>query len=65
MLIPNSIYGPNRQLADDVLRRFGIDVEYYPSLDGAAIKTQIEPNTRLVRCESPGSGLPSCAGHNV
>jgi cystathionine beta-lyase len=34
-LVPDSIYGPNRELADDVLRRFGVDVEYYPPPAGA------------------------------
>jgi cystathionine beta-lyase len=49
------VYGPNREFADDVLRRFGIDVEYYPPLAGADIEHLVRPNTRLVWCESPGS----------
>jgi cysteine-S-conjugate beta-lyase len=55
VLIPDSVYGPNRQLADDLLKRFGVSVEYYPSLEGAQIQTRMRPNTRLVWCESPGS----------
>ena len=55
VLVPDSVYGPNRELADDVLRRFGIDVEYYPPLAGAGIEELVRPNTRLVWCESPGS----------
>ena len=55
VLIPDSVYGPNRQLADDVLRRFGVDVTYYPPLIGAGIEALFKPATRLVWCESPGS----------
>ena len=55
VLVPDSIYGPNRELADGVLRRFGVDVEYYPPLAGAGLEELMRPNTRLVWCESPGS----------
>jgi len=55
VLIPDSAYGPTRQLADDVLRRFGVEPEYYPPLAGAGIEAWMKPNTRLVWCESPGS----------
>lgn len=55
VLITDSAYGPTRQLADDVLRRFGVDVEYYPPLAGAGLEERMRPNTRLVWCESPGS----------
>jgi len=55
VLIPDSVYGPSRELADDVLRRFGVEVTYYPPLAGRDIESLIKPNTRLVWCESPGS----------
>jgi cystathionine beta-lyase len=55
VLIPESIYGPNRKLANDVLRRFGVQVTYYQPTIGEAITALIQPNTRLVWCESPGS----------
>lgn len=55
VLIPDSAYGPTRQLADDVLARFGVEAEYYPPLLGAGIEARMRPNTRLVWCESPGS----------
>jgi cystathionine beta-lyase len=55
VLITDSAYGPTRQLADDVLRRFGVDVEYYPPLAGAGLASRMRPTTRLVWCESPGS----------
>lgn len=55
VLIPQSIYGPNRSLANRVMRRFGLDVEFYPPTIGASIEGLIRTNTRLVWCESPGS----------
>jgi len=55
VLVPESVYGPSRAFAESVLRRFGVDVEYYPPLDGSRIATRIRDNTRLIWCESPGS----------
>lgn len=55
ILVPESIYGPNRKLANDVLRRFGAQVTYYQPTIGGDIARLIQPNTRLVWCESPGS----------
>ena len=55
VLLPESIYGPNRNLADVLLQRLGVEVSYYPPLAGGDIEARIRPNTRLVWCESPGS----------
>ena len=55
ILIPESVYTPNRQLARNVLRRFGVDVAFYPPSSGAAIRDLLRENTRLIWCESPGS----------
>jgi cystathionine beta-lyase len=55
VLLPESIYGPNRKLGNDVLRRFGVEVSYYPPTIGGQIAGLIRPNTRVVWCESPGS----------
>ncbi len=38
-----------------MLRRFGVEVSYYPPDAGAGIRAEFKPNTRLVWCESPGS----------
>lgn len=68
VLLPDSAYGPTRRLADEVLRRFGVDVEYYPPLAGAELEARMRPATRLVWCESPGSvtmevqDVPAIAG---
>ena len=55
VLLPESIYGPNRMFSNGVLRRFGVEVSYYPPGAGAAITDEFRANTRLVWCESPGS----------
>ena len=57
ILMPESIYGPNRNLANQVLQRFGVEVTYYPpnAAAGAGISAAFQPNTRAVWCESPGS----------
>jgi cystathionine beta-lyase len=55
VLLPESIYGPNRQFANNVLRRFSVDVSYYPPSAGAEISASFRQNTRVVWCESPGS----------
>ncbi len=54
MLIPESIYTPNRKLAHH-MRRFGIESSFYPPGIGGGIKDLLHENTRLVWCESPGS----------
>jgi cystathionine beta-lyase len=55
VLLPESIYGPNRMFSNHVLRRFGVEVGYYPPEAGSGISSAFKPNTRLVWCESPGS----------
>jgi cystathionine beta-lyase len=54
-LFPDSAYGPTRQYAEEVLGRFGVQVECYAPGIGAGIQALMRPETRLVWCESPGS----------
>jgi cystathionine beta-lyase len=55
MLLPESAYGPNRDLADRVLARLGVTIEYYDPLIGGEIESVIRENTQLIWLESPGS----------
>src|SRR5271157_5635958 len=55
ILIPESIYGPNRKLVRFVLRRFGVETTFYSPTIGKDIEALFQPNTRMVWCESPGS----------
>ncbi|PJG47215.1 cystathionine beta-lyase [Sphingobium sp. LB126] len=54
-LVPISAYGPNRALAADLLKGFGVEVDLYDPGIGAGIANLIRPNTRLIWTESPGS----------
>ncbi len=55
VLLPENIYGPNRKLAKSILSRFGIESSFYEPTIAEGIETLIQPNTRLIWCESPGS----------
>ena len=55
ILVPQSIYGPNRKLSNMLLSRFGVETTFYDPLIGAGIAELIRENTRLVWTESPGS----------
>jgi cysteine-S-conjugate beta-lyase len=55
ILVPESIYTPNRKFSVEVLRRFGVEVTFYPATIGREIERHFRKNTRLVWCESPGS----------
>ena len=55
VLIPANIYGPHRKLAYSVLKRFGVEIDFYDPLIGAGISQSLKSNTKLVWCESPGS----------
>ncbi|MGA7375086.1 MAG: cystathionine beta-lyase [Candidatus Sulfotelmatobacter sp.] len=55
ILIPENVYTPNRQLARNVLRRFGVEASFYPPEIGSRIKDLLRENTRLIWCENPGS----------
>jgi cystathionine beta-lyase len=55
VLIPESVYVPNRLLAIKTLRRFGIEASFYPFDAGAKIVEHFRSNTHLIWVESPGS----------
>ena len=54
-LIVDSVYFPTRKFANGVLKRLGVQVDYYDPTIGAAISALMKPNTKLVFTESPGS----------
>ena len=55
VLLADSTYQPTRLFADQVLSKFGIEVQYYDPLLGSEIEKLIKPNTSLIHLESPGS----------
>ncbi|MAZ15482.1 MAG: cystathionine beta-lyase [Ahrensia sp.] len=54
-LFVDTIYFPTRRFADTMLRRLGVEVEYYDPEIGAEILDLLKPNTKLIFTESPGS----------
>jgi cystathionine beta-lyase len=55
ILVPSSVYYPNRKLTLQLLSRFGVTSTFYDPLLGEGISALIQDNTRLVWAESPGS----------
>lgn len=53
LLMVDSAYEPSRIFCDRTLKRFGVEVSYYPPTDD--ITPYLKPNTKAVFCESPGS----------
>ena len=55
VLLPTNIYGPNQDLAAHLLDRFGVTYSLYEPGVGDEIARLIQPNTRLIWAETPGS----------
>jgi cystathionine beta-lyase len=55
ILITDSVYFPTRHFANTMLKRLGVEIEYYDPLAGEAIAALMRPNTKVVFTESPGS----------
>jgi cystathionine beta-lyase len=55
VLVSDSVYGPVRYLDDIVLKRMNISLSYFSAIED--IDTLVQPNTRLLYVESPGSLL--------
>ena len=55
VLVTDSAYGPTRNFCNQILSRLGVATTYYDPLIGGAIEPLIQPNTRLVFVEAPGS----------
>jgi cystathionine beta-lyase len=53
--VPFSAYGPNKAIAEGLMRGFGVEVEEYDPMIGTGISGLIRENTKLIWCESPGS----------
>jgi cystathionine beta-lyase len=55
ILVPTSVYFPNRKLTTHLLSRFGVTSTFYEPTIGAGISSLIQDSTRLIWTESPGS----------
>ena len=55
LLVTDSVYQPTRKFCDGMLKRYGVTTTYYDPLIGGGIDALIQPNTRAVFVEAPGS----------
>lgn len=55
VLVSDNVYGPGRRVCDYELKRFGVEVTYFDPSIGAGVEALIQPNTKLLYIESPGS----------
>lgn len=55
LLMVDSVYGPTRSFCDGMLKRLGVETTYYDPLVGSGISALMQPNTKVVFTESPGS----------
>jgi cysteine-S-conjugate beta-lyase len=55
VLITDSAYEPGRKFADGFLERMGVTTRYYDPRIGDGLAGLMQPNTRAVLAESPGS----------
>lgn len=68
VLVADCVYGSTRRFCDEILRRFGVEVEYFDPLEGALLRRRFRSNTVAVYLESPGShtfeisDVPALAG---
>lgn len=55
-LMPDSVYGPGRNVANGLLANYGIETTFYdPVIGEAEVAALMKPNTKVVYTESPGS----------
>jgi cystathionine beta-lyase len=55
VLLPENVYNPNRELGRWLSADFGVTARYYDPMIGASIAALIQPNTKLLWAEAPGS----------
>src|SRR3954470_7184126 len=55
LLMTDTAYFPTRKLCDNQLAKIGVKNTYYDPMIGADIAALIQPNTRVIYLESPGS----------
>ena len=55
-LMPDSVYGPARSLAEGMMTGWGIETTFYdPTITAGSLAALWKPNTRVLYLESPGS----------
>ncbi len=55
ILMTDTVYDPTRKLCDGELKRMGVETTYFDPMIGADIEKLMQPNTKMVFLECPGS----------
>lgn len=55
VLMVDTCYEPTRDFCNSILKKMGVETTYYDPLIGEGIRELIQPNTRILFTESPGS----------
>lgn len=55
ILMVDTCYEPTRNFCDTIMKKFGVETTYYEPTIGADIRHLIQPNTKILFTESPGS----------
>ena len=55
ILVNDTIYKPTRRFCYRALKKMGVEVSRYPARIGKGIKDLVQPNTKVIYIESPGS----------
>ena len=55
VLVTNSAYEPTQDFCTKILAKLGVTTTWFDPMIGADIATQVQPNTKVVFLESPGS----------
>ena len=55
ILVCQNVYGPTARFCKSILSKYNVDVTFVPPAVGANITEYIEPHTKLIFLESPGS----------
>ena len=55
LLLPENVYEPSRETADDLFKDFGITTAFYDPMHPETLKSAMTEKTKLVWLEAPGS----------
>lgn len=55
LLIADTVYEPSRLITQGLLKSLGVSHDFYDPLTGSDIEKLIQPNTKVIFVESPGS----------
>lgn len=57
VLMPEDVYAGNRQLINEVMIPWGLEVDFIPMIDPSTVKEGIRENTQLIWIESPSNPM--------